>query len=132
MSSKRTDLYYSDGHNVLGEGAGSIRWVRVLHCPKDSADDTVPMFTPGHSRFPFDQFSDGLRMKVWPVGMKVEVTFFRYEGVGNGRHGRLQRRRYDERKIYTVGKWQGGLLKKFDVDYQEFTQRAREHFGETR
>ena len=83
MPTKLGSLYESDGHNILGEGAGSIRWVRVLACPKDSPNDTVPMFTPGESKFPFDQFVEGLREGTWPVGMRVQVTFFRYEGTGN-------------------------------------------------
>ena len=130
MPTKLGSLYESDGYNILGEGAGSIRWVRVLACPKDHPDDTVPMFTPGESKFPFDQFIEGLRNGIWPIGMRVQVTFFRYEGMGNGRHGRLKRRRYDEKKSYTVEKRQRGLVERLETDYEMFTQRAKEHFGE--
>jgi len=116
----------TDGHNYLGEATGAVRWVRVLHCPKDDPADLTPMFTPGTSKFAFDQFVCGLKEEIWPVGMRVEVEFFRYSKVEIGH----RRERYQRVKRYTVTARMKYLVGTLEMDQRWFVEEAEEHFRE--
>ena len=114
----------NDGHNFLGEATGAVRWVKVLYCPKGDLEDAVPMFTPGYSKFSFDQFLVGLKDSVWPVGMRVEVEFFRYSKTEvEGR-----RMRYAEVKRYIVNGDGKGLIHRLEKEQRRFVKKAEEYF----
>lgn len=116
-----------DGRSAVGKTAGGVRWVRVLDCPKDNPDDDAPPFTPGHSKFPYDQFLSGLRLGTWPLGMKVEVIYVKYHGEegGENRERRVRVRKYVIGSRGLEGEKLGDKLEK---DRREFEKEAREYF----
>jgi hypothetical protein len=99
-------------------------WVDVLYCPKDREIDSVPPFTRGHSRFPIQQFLIGLHDGIWPVGMKVRVTWaLRY----GERHGDPNKKvKVEQKREYTLGRVvaQKVLAGKIEADSREFLRRA--------
>lgn len=64
--------------------SGHPRYVYVLECPRENADDEFPPFSPGkkdgalaqqgRAKFPLDQFCDSLKHGIWPKGMKISVS----------------------------------------------------------
>ena len=120
---RRRNLDYTpDNTNFLGEHVGSIRWVRVVKCPKDDPSDPLPMFIPKVSKFPFDQFLTGLKDGIWPVGMVVDVRFLRY---GQGKNGK--RTRHEKLIQYTVPPEQKELIWKLEGDQRRFMKEAKKY-----
>ena len=92
--------------------------MNVIECPKDDERDDIPMFTPKYSRFPLQQFVDGLRHGVWPNGMKVRLNLIGYSDGDDGK-----KYKHEAYRIYTIpepGVRQVVLCERIEADSRRF------------